>query len=124
MSSMIPSARAPRAGRRIGRRTPTGSCRTPAGLSLGIVLGIVLGIGIALGACSKPPPLDQVIKCNQFKRLPDGSWITTADVSLDYTDNGTHYQDNFSNGVTLSASGRGHNATLVAGLEKKCGASK
>jgi len=84
----------------------------------------LLGIGIALGACSKPQPLDQAVKCDQFKRLPDGSWITTTDVSLDYTDNGTQYQDNFGSGVTLSASGGGHNATIVAAIEKKCSTSK
>lgn len=100
---------------------PTKPISTASRRTLAVLL---LGLGIALGACSKPVPLDQAIKCDQFKRLPDGSWITTADVSLDTTDNGTRYQDNFSKGVTLSASGGGHNATIVAGLEKKCGASK
>lgn len=116
MSSMIPSARVPRTGRKIARPTSTRSSRTLAGL--------LFGIGIALGACSNPPPLDQTIKCDQFKRLPDGSWVTTADVSLDYTDNGAKNQDNFSKGVTLSASHGDHDAMIVAGLEKKCSTSK
>ena len=97
-------------------RRRTASRRTLAGL--------LLGIGLALGACSNPPPLDQVLKCDQFKRMPDASWATTADVSLDYTENGTRYQDNFSKGVTISASGGGHNAMLAAALEKKCSSSK
>jgi hypothetical protein len=86
--------------------------------------GLLFGIGIVLGACSKPPPLDQAIKCDQFKRLPDGSWVTTADVSLDYTDNGINNHDNFSKGVTLSASHGDHYAMIVAELEKKCGTGK
>lgn len=114
MSSMIPSARVPRAGRKIARATSTRSSRTLAGLLF----------GIALGACSNPPPLDQAIKCDQFKRLPDGSWVTTADVSLDYTDNGVKNQDNFSKGVTLSAGHGDHDAMIVAGLEKKCSTRK
>jgi hypothetical protein len=100
-----------------GRIAPHRS--TTQGRTLALVL---LGIGVAIGACSNPPPLDQAIKCDQFKRLPDASWSTTADVSLDFMDNGTHYQDNFGKGVTISASG--HNAVIVAALEKKCDASK
>jgi hypothetical protein len=88
------------------------------------MMGVLFGIGIALCACSKPPPLDQAVKCDQFKRLPDGSWVTTTDVSLDYTDNGTHDQDNFSKGVTLRASHDKQYATIVAALEKKCGTNK
>lgn len=85
---------------------------------------LLLGIGVALGACSTPPPLDQAIKCDQFKRSPDGSWTSITDVSLDYTQNGTHWQENFSKGVTISASRGGQGAAIVAALEKKCNASK
>lgn len=55
-----------------------------------------------LAACGTPPPLDQAIKCDQFQRLPDGSWTTTTDVSLNYTDNGTKYQSNFGKRVTVN----------------------
>ncbi len=85
---------------------------------------LLLGIGIALGACGTPPPLEQAIKCDQFKRSPDGSWTAVTDVSLDYTDNGTRYQSNFGKGVTITAASGGQNAQIVAALEKKCTASK
>jgi hypothetical protein len=98
----------------MARRTPTAPRRT---LALA-----VLGIGAALCTCSSPPSLDQVVKCEQFKRLPDGSWTAAADVSLDYTDNGKQYQDSFSQGVTLNATG--NNPAIIAALEKKCSASK
>jgi hypothetical protein len=60
---------------------------------------LLLGIGISLGACGTPPPLDQAIKCDQFKRSPDGSWTTTTNVSLDYAENGTHYQERDHHGI-------------------------
>jgi hypothetical protein len=83
-----------------------------------------LGIGLALGACGTYPTLAQAIKCDQFKRSADGSWITTTDVSLDYTENGTRYQSNFGKGVTITASSGRQSAEIVAALEKKCNASK
>jgi hypothetical protein len=84
-----------------------------------------LGIGTALAACGSSQPLDQAIKCDQFKRSPDGSWTTSTDVSLDYTENGTQYQSNFGKGVTLTAATSGaQTAQIVAALEKKCNASK
>ena len=84
-----------------------------------------LGIGIALGACGSSQPLDQAIKCDQFKRSSDGSWTTTTDVSLDYTENGTRYQSNFGKGVTLTTATSGaQTAQIVAALEKKCNATK
>jgi hypothetical protein len=84
----------------------------------------LLGLGGALGACGTPPPLDQAIKCDQFKRLPDGSWTTITGVSLDYAANGTHYQSNFGKGLTIKATSGGQNAEIVAALEKKCNATK
>lgn len=69
---------------------------------------LLLGIGVAVAACGTPPPLDQAIKCDQFKRAPDGSWTTTTDVSLDYAENGTHYQSNFGKNVTDKADHKAH----------------
>jgi hypothetical protein len=85
---------------------------------------VLLGIGVALCSCGTPPPLDQAVKCEQFNRSPDGSWTTATDVSLDYAENGTHYQENFSKGGTIRASGGRQFAEIVATLEKKCNASK
>jgi hypothetical protein len=98
--------------------------RHPSIASRWTIALLLFGLGGALGACGTPPPLDQAIKCDQFKRSPDGSWTTTTDVSLDYTANGTHYQSNFSNGVTIKATGDRQNADIVTALEKKCNATK
>lgn len=80
---------------------------------------MAVGVGFALSACGSYPPLDQAIQCNQFQRQPDGSWITTTDVSLNFTDNGTRTQSNFSKGVTITDKGQ-QNALIVAALNKKC----
>lgn len=82
----------------------------------------IAGVCLALGACGSYPPLDQAIQCNQFQRQSDGSWITTTDVSLDFTDNGTRNQSNFSKGTTITDKGP-QNAPIVAALNKKCAAS-
>ncbi len=116
MDSVMPNTYVARASRRITRLTTTASRRR---MTLPL-----LGIGIALGACGTPPPLDQAIKCAQFKRLPDGSWTTTIDVSLDYAENGTHWQENFSKGVTISGGRGGQDTAIVAAIEKKCSATK
>jgi hypothetical protein len=83
----------------------------------------ISGVCLALGACGSYPPLDQAIQCNQFKRQPDGSWITTTDVSLNFTDNGTRYQSNFDKGATITGKDQ-QNALIVAALNKKCAASQ
>lgn len=88
------------------------------------IAALFLGAGVALGACGTPPPLDQAIKCDQFKRAPDGSWTTTTDVSLDYAENGTHYQSNFGKGLTITPTSGPVNAEIVAALDKKCTAPK
>jgi hypothetical protein len=82
----------------------------------------LLGALLALGACGTPPPLDQAIRCDEFKHSPDGSWTTTTDVSLDYEANGTHVETNVSKGVTIKAADGRDYADLVAALEKKCNA--
>ena len=58
------------------------------------------------------------------QRSPDGSWTTTTDVSLDFAENGTHYQSNFGKGVTIKTAGSAVNAEIAAALEKKCNAAK
>lgn len=75
---------------------------------------------LGLAGCGSSQPIDQALQCNQFKRQPDGSWVTTTNVSLDYEQNGTRYQTNFGNGIVITAQGGGQNALIYATLEKKC----
>jgi len=63
--------------------------------------------------------LEQAIKCDQFSRLPDGSW-STKDVSLDYVRDGRRYQTNFSDGAVISAKSGGEVAMVFAALNHKC----
>jgi hypothetical protein len=76
-----------------------------------------------LAGCGSSQPIDQAIQCNQFTRLPDGNWSTTTDVSMDYGQNGTKYQANYSKGVVIKAQNGGQEALIVATLEKKCAPS-
>jgi hypothetical protein len=77
-----------------------------------------------LVGCGSTQPIDQAIQCNQFQRQPNGSWVTTMEVSLDYGQNGTRYQANYSKGVVLKTYNGGQDALIVAALEKKCAASQ
>jgi len=83
-------------------------------------LGFVLiSLSMTLGACGTKQTLDEAIKCDDFRRLPDGSWYTVKDVSLDYDLDGTEHQTNYSNGVTIRAK-NDEGARVLAALEKKC----
>lgn len=105
---MTPSPYLAHAGRRIVRRA------SPAA-----IVALLL-LGVALAACGTPPPLDQAIKCDQFKRSPDGGWTATTDVLLDYEANGVHNQTNLSKGVAIRPGNGQSYADIVAALEKKC----
>ena len=83
-----------------------------------------LSAALVLGACGPPQTLEQAIQCGQFKRLPDGTWSTAQDVSLDYQRNGIHYQSNFSKGVIISGNQPGEDAVVVAALDHKCGSKQ
>jgi hypothetical protein len=50
-----------------------------------------LGIGLALGACGTYPTLAQAIKCDQFKRSADGSWITRHSLSVEFRQARNHH---------------------------------
>jgi hypothetical protein len=65
--------------------------------------------------------MEQAIKCDQFQRLPDGTW-SSKDVSLDYVQDGKRYQLNYGNGAILTGKKDAEEARLVAALDKKCAA--
>jgi ABC-type glycerol-3-phosphate transport system substrate-binding protein len=87
----------------------------------GIAFLVLACLGLA--GCGSSQPLDQAIQCNQFTRQADGGWTTTTEVSLDYEQNGTRYQDNYGKGATISTQKGGQEAVIVAALEKKCAPS-
>jgi len=88
--------------------------------------GVVLfpvALAFAIGGCGTKQTLEQAINCDQFKRLPDGTW-SAKDVSLDYVRDGTEYQSNI-NGSTIITGKKGNeDALLLAALDKKCAAGQ
>ena len=78
---------------------------------------------LSLGACGTKQTLEQTIQCDQFKRLPDGTW-STKDVSLDFVQDGRQYQFNFANGSTITGKKGADEALILAAIEKKCAAKQ
>ena len=87
---------------------------------------ILLFAALALGAsgCGPDQTLEQAIQCGQFARLPDGSWSTTQEVSLNYRRDGVTYQNNFAKGLAISAKIGPEGALIAAALDKKCAAKQ
>jgi|GEM_PF-4117162 len=81
---------------------------------------IVLLFALFVGACGTKQTLDQAIHCDDFRRLSDGSWSATRDVSLDYLLNGIEYQLNYSKDVHIEQKGEHDGSQLTAALNKKC----
>jgi hypothetical protein len=82
---------------------------------------IVLLFACSLSGCGTKQTLDQAISCNDFRRLPDGIWSTTKDVSFDYLRDGTEYQSNYSKNALLKQNAGGETSRLIDALNKKCG---
>lgn len=80
---------------------------------------VLIPLSMTLGACGTKQTLDEAIKCDDFRRLPDGNWSTAKDVSLDYNLDGIEHQVNYSNGITINAKDS-EDARVLAALEKKC----
>ena len=78
----------------------------------------------ALSACGTKQTLEQAIDCGQFKHLPDGTWSTAKDVSLDFLQDSTEHQLNYSSGLIITGKRNGEEALVVAALDKKCGAKQ
>ncbi|MGO9135189.1 MAG: hypothetical protein ACLP8A_14250 [Methylovirgula sp.] len=82
---------------------------------------MVLLFACSLSACGTKQTLDEAIHCDEFRRLSDGSWSTTKDVSLDYLLNGIEYQLNYSKDLHINQKGGSEGSQLSAALDKKCG---
>jgi hypothetical protein len=78
-------------------------------------------LSLALSACGTKQTLEQAIDCGQFKHLPDGTWSTAKDVSLDFLQDGTEHQLNYSSGLIITGKRNGEEALVAASLDKKCG---
>lgn len=81
---------------------------------------MVLLFSCSLSGCGTKQTLDQAIHCDDFRRLPDGSWSTVKDVSLDYLRDGTQYQLNYSKDVHLKQKAGDEATRLIDALDKKC----
>lgn len=89
----------------------------------GLVFFSVL-LSLALSACGTKQTLEQAIDCGQFKHLPDGTWSTAKDVSLDFLQDGREHQLNYSGGLIITGKKDPDEALLSAALDKKCGAKQ
>ena len=81
-------------------------------------------LSLTLGACGTKQTLEQAIDCGQFKHLPDGTWSTAKDVSLDFLQDGVEHQLNYSSGLIINGKRDSDEALLLAALDKKCGAKQ
>ncbi len=81
-------------------------------------------LSLVLSACGTKQTLEQAIDCGQFKHLPDGTWSTAKDVSLDFLQDGMEHQLNYSSGLIITGKRDREEALLSAALDKKCGAKQ
>jgi hypothetical protein len=87
---------------------------------------VLIALFVAVGVLAKNESLEKVVRCDQFKRLPDGNWIALQDVSLAYgwRTIGTltlgNYQLSFGKGTVVGPNGGSENARLFAALNKRC----
>ncbi len=81
-------------------------------------------LSLVLGACGTKQTLEQAVDCGQFKHLPDGTWSTAKDVSLDFLQDGREHQLNYSSGLIINGKRDRDEALLSAALDKKCGAKQ
>ena len=92
----------------------------PARIGLWGLVDLSITPLLALGACGKDT-LQQAITCDQFKRLPNGAWVTVKDVSIDYERHFGNYQLNFGKGAIITGTGDSEGARLLTALNGKCG---
>lgn len=81
-------------------------------------------LSLTLSACDTKQTLEQAIDCGQFKHLPDGTWSTAKDVSLDFLLDGKEHQLNYSSALIINGKRDRDEALLSAALDKKCGAKQ
>ena len=81
-------------------------------------------VSLALSACGTKQTLEQAIDCDQFKHLADGTWSTAKVVSLDFLQDGTEHQLNYSSGLIITGKRDREEALVAAALDKKCGAKQ
>jgi hypothetical protein len=72
---------------------------------------------LALSACGKS--LDQALTCSDFKRLPDGRWVTVKDVAISYGGRIAKYNLGYGKGLIITGTDS-EGARLLAALNKVC----
>jgi len=65
--------------------------------------------------------LEQAVRCDQFKRLPDGGWVAVQQVSLTYGRRVGHYNLSYGKGTPVTGTGDSEGAHLLSVLNKVCG---
>jgi hypothetical protein len=89
---------------------------------------LFVAVSLALGGCGSNQTLEQAIKCDQFKQLPDGTWSATTDVKLAYARDGLQlwgyhvkgrYWTNYTKGSIITSKDS-EDAVVLAALDKKC----
>jgi len=87
-----------------------------------------VAFSLPLGGCGSSQTLQQAINCDQFKRLPDGSWSAVTDVKLAYARDGLQlwgyhvkgrYWTNYDKGSIITGKDS-EGAVVLAALDKKC----
>jgi hypothetical protein len=97
----------------------------PARIWLWGLLALIVAF-LALGAFGQNNSLEKAVRCDQFKRLPNGQWVAVQDISLVYGWRTIgnfvlgSYQWNFNNGTTVTGNGGSEDARLFAALNKVC----
>lgn len=82
---------------------------------------VAVGLPLAVSACGTKQTLAEAVKCDDFKRLADGTWSAIQDISLDYIINGVQHQLNFPRDTSINGSIARQEPQLVPALERKCG---
>jgi hypothetical protein len=63
----------------------------------------------------------QSVTCDGFKRLPNGTWVTVKDVSINYERHFGDRQLNYGKGWIITGTGDSEGARLLKALNKVCG---
>jgi len=89
---------------------------------------LLVALSLTLAGCGSNQTIEQAIKCDQFKRLPDGTWSATTDVKLAYARDGFQlwgyhvkgrYWTNYNKGEIITRKDS-EDALISAALDNKC----
>ena len=89
------------------------------------LLSLWIAVSLTLCACGPKQTLDQVVRCEDFKHRPDGTWVTVHDISLNYQGwNFGSFQLNYGKGTIVTRTGDSEGTRLWTALNQVCGAKQ